>query len=273
MKEKVFEISRIFSSEPHGSSDFGDDTLYVMGEKLGHYVPFTYLKKHLPEVKEQKQLQQEGFLFSSLDYLEQSDFIPWYKAQFGKKVSSRGQKEIGILYYPDQKKILDAISIADKAFETLKEQNVLMNGKNLPVQLGEWFAKSIFGLKQIKSSSQRGFDFYLGETNERVEVKVHWNDFSSPKGVKIKKSFLELSDHMIVMYISKNFMIRDILFLDSSYILRKFGAKGHTIFLKDSDVLKYFFSTSDKQFSKVINKGMLMRFATPGLVMKLADRI
>lgn len=272
MKDDIFELARQFSSEPHGSTNFGEDGIFVMGEKNGHYVPFSYIKKHRPTIKRESDLQKGGFLFSSLDYLDQSDFFPWYKAQFGKKLTIKKSRDIGVLYYPNQGEILDAISIADKAFEVLKEQNVLMNGKNLPVQLGEWFAKSIFGLRQIKSSSQRGFDFYNNQ-EKRVEVKVHWNDFSSPKGVKIKKSLLELSDYIIVMYVSKNFMIRDILLLDSSFTLRKFDAKGHTVFLKDPDVGKYFFSFSDKHFDKVINKGMLMRFANPNLVMKLADRL
>jgi hypothetical protein len=75
------------------------------------------------------------------------------------------------------------------------------------------------------------------------------------------------------MYISKNFTIRDILFLDSEFILRKFDTKGHTIFLKDQDVSGYFFSKSDKHFDKVVNRNALLRFASPTLAMKLEDRL
>lgn len=272
VKKQVFNHARQFSSEPHGTTNYGEDSIYIMGEKNGHYVPLSYLIKHCDLVSDVSDLQREGFLFSSLHYLETSDFFPWYKSQFGRKLTIKKGKEVGVVYFPNQKEILNAITITDKAFEIFKEQNVLMNGKNLPIQLGEWYAKSIFGLRQIKSSSQRGFDFY-DNFNKRVEVTVHWNDFSSPKGVKVKKSLLELSDYSIVMYVSKNFMIRDILLLDSNYILRKFEAKGHTIFLKDEDVSKYFFSVSSKHFDKVINKMMLMKFASPTLVMKLADRL
>ena len=51
----------------------------------------------------------------------------------------------------------------------MRKEQIILNGKNLPIQLGEWYAKNIFGLRQEKSSSQRGFDFYLGEN--RIEVK------------------------------------------------------------------------------------------------------
>lgn len=272
VKEQLNNLAKQFSLEPHGSSNWGEELIYVMGEKNGHYIPFKYLCKHMPQVQDVSDLQKQGYLFSSLEYLESADFAPWYKAQFGRKLSNKQAKDIGILYSPEQKDILEALTLSDKAFEIFKEQNVLMNGKNLPVQLGEWFAKSIFGLRQIKSSSQRGFDFYTND-KKRVEVKVHWNDFSSPKGVKIKKSLLELSDHAIVMYVSKNFMIRDILFLDSSYILRKLSGKGHTVFLKDGDVSKYFFSNSDKHFSKILDKQTMMRFSHPNFAMKLSDRI
>ena len=43
---------------------------------------------------------------------------------------------------------------------TLEKNLILNNRKKLPVQLGEWLCKSIFALKQEKTSSQRGFDFF-----------------------------------------------------------------------------------------------------------------
>jgi hypothetical protein len=120
--------------------------------------------------------------------------------------------------------------------------------------------------------------FFVGaslrlENGKVVEVKVHWHDSTSPKGVKIKKSLAELSDYCIIMYVAKNFTIRDILFLDSEFILRKFDTKGHTIFLKDQDVASYFFSKSDKHFDKVVNKTALLKFASPTLALKLEDRL
>lgn len=145
-----------------------------------------------------------------------------------------------------------------------------MNGKNLPVQLGEWYGKCIFGLNQIKSTSQRGFDFFLG--NDRVEIKVHWSDQSSPKGVKLKKSLIGLSQFTIIIYLSRNFMIREICFLDSGFIQRKFSGKGHTMFLKDLDISPYFFSQSDKHVDKVANSTALLKYANPNFAMKIAEK-
>ena len=159
--------------------------------------------------------------------------------------------------------------MASRSYETLREKNILINGKNLPVQLGEWYAKCVFGLKQKKSTSQRGFDFLLD--NSRVEVKVSWGNTSPAKGVKVKKTLVQLSDLCIVVYLSLNFKIREICILDSDFIIRKISGKGHTIFLKDVDIAQYFFSKSSKHIGKVSNSSGLLRFSTPELAMKIAE--
>lgn len=272
LKDKVFELSRKFSETTHGSSDYDKDTVFVQGSTDGEYVPLSYLQKEMPEIENLNVFKTEGFVFSSYDFLEINEFDQWYQTQFNKRLSSKVMKNIGILHLPDQKVIFDTVEVVHQTFQILKDHKILMNGKNLPVQLGEWYSKIIFGLHQIKSSSQRGFDFKT-ENGSTVEVKVHWQDATSPKGVKIKKSLAELSDYCIIIYISKNFTIRDILFLDSEFILRKFDVKGHTIFLKDQDVAGYFFSKSDKHFDKVVNKTALLKFASPAFAMKLEDRL
>jgi hypothetical protein len=272
LKDRVYELAQKFSEATHGSSDYDKDQIYVRGNSDREYIPLTYLQKEMPELEEISKLKAEGFVFSSYDFLELNEFDQWYQAQFNKRLSSKTMKNLGILHLPDQKAIFDTVEVVHQTFQILKDHKVLMNGKNLPIQLGEWYSKIIFGLHQIKSSSQRGFDFKT-EIGKTVEVKVHWHDATSPKGVKIKKSLAELSDYCIIMYISKNFTIRDILFLDSEFILRKFDTKGHTIFLKDQDVAGYFFSKSDKHFDKVVNKNALLRFASPTLAMKLEDRL
>ena len=66
-------------------------------------------------------------------------------------------------------------------------------------------------------------------------------------------------------------MIREICFLDSNFIMRKFSGKGHTIFLKDIDIIDYFLSKSNKHQNKVINKSALMKFATPTFAMRLSE--
>ena len=271
LKDKVFELAQRFSGSTHGSSDYDKDTIYVRGHHDHEYVPFSFLHKEVPEIDHVNKLKSEGFVFSSYDFLEINEFDQWYQSQFNKRLSSKIMKNIGILHLPDQKAIFDTVEVVHQTFQILKDHKVLMNGKNLPIQLGEWYAKIIFGLHQIKSSSQRGFDFKM-DNGKVVEVKVHWHDSTSPKGVKIKKSLAELSDYCIIMYVAKNFTIRDILFLDSEFILRKFDTKGHTIFLKDQDVAGYFFSKSDKHFDKVVNKTALLKFASPTLA-KLEDRL
>jgi hypothetical protein len=272
LKEKVYELAQKFSGSTHGSSDYDKDSIFVRGSSDKEYVPYSYLQKELPQIDGIYNLKSEGFVFSSYDFLEINDFDHWYQNQFNKRLSSKVMKNLGILHLPDQKSIFDTVEVVHQTFQILKDHKVLMNGKNLPIQLGEWYSKIIFGLHQIKSSSQRGFDFKT-EEGKVVEVKVHWHDSTSPKGVKIKKSLAELSDYCIIMYVAKNFMIRDILFLDSEFILRKFDTKGHTIFLKDQDVAGYFFSKSDKHFDKVVNKTALLKFASPTLAMRLEDRL
>ncbi len=272
LKDQVFELSQKFSETTHGSSDYDKDTIYVRGHHDNEYVPLSFLEKEIPEIDHINKLKAEGFVFSSYDFLEINEFYRWYQSQLNKRLSSKVMKNIGILHFPDQRAIFDTVEVVHQTFQILKDHKVLMNGKNLPIQLGEWYSKIIFGLHQMKSSSQRGFDFKM-ENGKVVEVKVHWHDMTSPKGVKIKKSLAELSDYCIIMYISKNFTIRDILFLDSEFILRKFDTKGHTIFLKDQDVSGYFFSKSDKHFDKVVNKTALLKFASPALAIKLEDRL
>jgi predicted transport protein len=272
VKEKVLALAEEFTKETHGSTDYDKDTVYVMGNSANEYVPFNFLKKKINDLQVIEQLQSLGFIFSSSDFLDETVFKDWYSRQFSKKLSIKDARRIGILHYPDTKQIFDSVEKIDKCYELLRESFVIINGKNFPVQLGEWYSKCIFGLKQLKSTSQRGFDFVIKD-NKKVEVKVHWNDSSSPKGVKLKKSLLELSDYTIIIYISRNLMIRDVIVLDSEYVIRKFGSKGHTIFLKDSEVTSYFFSRSTKHFDKVVNKTALMKFASPQLAMKLDGRL
>ena len=121
-----------------------------------------------------------GFIYSSCDFLDLQEFKEWYQHQFSRKLKIKDAKRIGILHFPDQKQIFDAVELVDKCYTSLRANHIINNGKNFSVQLGEWYAKVIFGLKQVKSTSQRGFDFTI-EEGKKVEVKVHWNDKSYPK--------------------------------------------------------------------------------------------
>ena len=195
----------------------------------------------------------------------------WFEDTFNRKLDMKDRKNITIVHLPDAKKIFEAVEIVNQVYQILKDHKVLVNGKNLPVQLGEWYAKTILGLEQRKSSSQRGFDFYTHD-KKKVEVKIHWHDTTSPKGVKLKRSLIEMSDYTVVMYVSKNFTIRDILLLDSDFVIRKFAGKGHTIFLKDPDIMGYFFSRSNKHYDKIVNRKALLQFSSPDLAMKIDER-
>lgn len=267
--EVLYQLIEDFSKETHGSSDYYKEEIFVKGKSEGEFIPLKHLVKKTENVSGIDQLYKLGFVCDSYELYEEEDFIKWYEKQFGRKLKRTHAKKIFIVYDPDDKAIFDAVEQVHNAFEVLRFQKVLMNNKNLPVQLGEWYAKSIFGLKQKKSSSQRGFDFYLD--GKRTEIKVEWGNLTSPKGAKIRKSLADLSDYCIVMYLARNFMIREICFLDSDFVLRKFAGKGHTIFLKDSDVSQYFFTSSSKHMNKVKNSSSLLKYSSPTFAMKIAE--
>jgi hypothetical protein len=267
--KRLYEEVRDFSKDKHGSSDYYKEELFVMGETAQEFAPLKYLIKKLDFLGDQKALQKVGFVSDSFDLYDMPSFEPWYEFQFSQKLKRSHAKGISILHLPDNKGIFEAVEMANRSYEQLRRHHILLNGKNLPVQIGEWYAKCIFGLKQVKSASQRGFDFYIGD--KRVEIKVHWSDLSSPKGVKIRKSLVDLSDYCIIVYLAKNLMVREICFLDSDFVVRKFGSKGHTLFLKDPDISAYFFSHSSKHVDKVANPTALLKFSSPTFAMKIAD--
>lgn len=270
--QKLNEEITLFSSSTHGSSDYDKDEYFVMGEDRIGFAPLKFIQKKLPECKDIYSLLRLGFVYDSFELSNNENFQIWYEKQFSKKLLRRDARKISIVYVPNNKLILDQINIVNRSYEVLAHEQILLNGKNLPTQLGEWYAKCIFGLKQVKSTSQRGFDFVMAD-GKRVEIQVEWSDASSPKGVKIKKTLVDLSDYCIIVYVAKNFMIREVCFLDSEYVSRKFSSKGHTIFLKDTDVSTYFFSRSSKHFDKIINPITFLKYASPNLAMKLSEKL
>lgn len=272
MKDTIFAAAKEFSATSHGSSSYDSELLFVMGESENEFVPLSFLVKKVSNVSSMRDLQKLGFSYSSAGFIELDSFTDWYKKQFGKKFTQKHFTQMGILHFPCEPKILTIVSEISKCYEALKNEHVINNGKNLPVQLAEWYAKLIFGLKQIKSSSQRGFDFY-SDDGRKIEVMVDWNDRSSPKGAKLKKALVEISDCCIIIYINSMFLIRDILFLDSDFIMRKYADKGHTIFLKDNVVSEYFFSVSVKHHDKIVSKETLLNFSAPSLKAKLETRL
>tara|TARA_R110000868_G_scaffold20678_1_gene87109 strand:- start:2174 stop:2998 length:825 start_codon:yes stop_codon:yes gene_type:complete len=267
--EALYRVIKEFSQTPHGNTDYDQDKLHVKGQAEGEFAPLSYLIKKVESLKDAKTLLKAGFVMDSLELFGDDTFADWYEKQFSKKLLRKIAKEVTLFQLPHNKEIFGAIEQVHRSYDILRSQQILLNGKNLPVQMGEWYAKCVFGLEQIKSTSQRGFDFFLD--GKRCEIKVHWADHSSPKGVKLRKSLVEMSDYTIIMYIGRNFMIREICLLDSDFVLRKFSTKGHTLFLKDPDVSPYFFSKSNKHMEKVANSGALMKFSNPNFAMKLTE--
>ncbi|MBP5297347.1 MAG: hypothetical protein J6Y94_08475 [Bacteriovoracaceae bacterium] len=265
----LFDKISAFSQETHGSSNYDQEEVFVKGQHEKEYAPLKYLVKKCDVAFDCKSLQAEGFVCDSYDLYPLPDFTAWYKQQFSHQLLHAKARDILIYSLPDRKAILEAAEAVNRGFTVFREQHIILNGKNIPVQLGEWLAKIIFGLRQVKSASQRGFDFFLED--RRVEVKVDWGDTSPLKGVKIKKSLVELSDNCIIIYLAQNLMIREICFLDAEFVLRRFADKGHTLFLKDQDLAPYFFSHSDRHFNKVVNSHVLLKYATPRLAVQLAE--
>ncbi len=268
-EEDLYQLIEVFSKEAHGSSDYDKEITFVRGRQDDHFAPLKYLSKKDANFDSKNKLFKAGYVSDALDLYDRPEFTDWFERQFSRKLKRSEAKKILIIYKPDNKSIFDAIELVHKSYDILRNEHIILNNKNLPVQLGEWYAKCVFGLDQLKSTSQRGFDFLLD--GKRVEIKVEWGDSTSPKGVKLRKSLADLSDYTVIMYVARNFRIREVCFLDSDFILRKYGGKGHTIFLKDSDVNQYFFSMSQKHLDKVANSSALLRYATPTLAMKLAE--
>lgn len=267
--QEIEDQINLFSASGHGNSDYYKDDIFVRGGSEGHFIPWKYLTKKITGLNDVKQLLSLGLTLDSLELIAFDDFAPWYKHQFARVLKRSDAKKVFILHRAHENIVWEAIAGIHKGYELLKKEHIILNGKNLPIQLGEWYVKNIFGLTQQKSPSQRNFDFYM--EGKRVEVKVFFGDVPTPKGVKIKKSLVQLSQYTIIAYLSSNFMLRELCFLDSEYVLRKFSAKGHTIFLKESEVMSYFFSKSNKHCSRVVNAQILMKYSVPTFAMKLAE--
>ena len=216
-----------------------------------------------------RELFSAGYVCESWSLASPPDFEGWFERHFGRKLTKSLAKKIFLLYIPNNDKIFAAVELLERAYGILLEERILLNRKNLPTQLGEWYAKTIFGLTQCRSTSQRGFDFFC--EGERIEVKVEWGDVSSPKGVKIRKGLLERSARCIIVYLSDHLMIRDVCMMDSDFVLKKWSGKGSTVFLKDEDISRYFFSHSPKHLDKVQNPSTFLKYAAPTFAAKIFE--
>ena len=265
MKEKLQKYIQDYNTKKHGNSDHFKQHQYVVSE--GDYAPLSVFFKN--ENMNLDDVLNLGYAHSSIEVFPNESFEKWYKGQYSKDISPSLRKKIAVYYPPKQLEIFNAVEKISECYKVFRDHDVLINRKKLPVQLGEWYAKIIFGLEQNKSTSQRGFDFYLD--GKRIEVQVSWGDKSNIKGIKFRKSLVEMSEYCILVFLSDNLMVRDICFLDSEFVLRKFGSKGHFIFLKEMEIRQYNFSQSNKQQDKVKNIPAMLRFAGPVFAMRASE--
>jgi len=265
VKDKLNNFITEYNNKKHGSSDHFNKSKYIVDGKM--FAPLdVFLKSENLSIDDVLKL---GYAHSSLEVFPNDEFCKWYKSQFSKDVSPSLKKKIAIYYVPKQTEVFNAVEKISECYKVFRDHHVLINRKKLPVQLGEWYAKIIFGLEQNKSTSQRGFDFYLD--GKRIEVQVSWGDKSNIKGIKFRKSLVEMSEYCILIFLSDNLMVRDICFLDSQFVLRKYGTKGHFIFLKEAELKQYNFSQSNKQQDKVKNIPAMLRFAGPVFAMRASE--
>ena len=135
-----------FSSKSHGSSELYREKVYVKGED--GYIPLKALIKRVEKLESGRDLQKIGFVFESYEFHPSEHFSQWFQEKFARKLTRSQEKDISILYIPDNSSILDSIEHASRSYEILREKNILINGKNLPVQLGEWYAKCVLDLNK-----------------------------------------------------------------------------------------------------------------------------
>ena len=268
---KIYGRIKEFSQKHHGHSSYSKENTFVKGQGRGEYAPFKFLVKKINDLSNAKQLDSVGMICDSLAFTGDDQFIDWFQRQFTRQFTNRMLKNIVLWRAPRIKPLSDCINQLCLSYEFLRKEKILINGKNLPTQLGEWYAKCIFNLDQRKTASQRGFDFFL--EGKRIEVKIHRADKVSLKGIKIRKSLVDLSEYIMIIYLGRDLKIQEICLLDSKFVMRKFSTKGHTIFLKEEDISPYFFGLSPKHIDKVARKSLFVRFLSTDFTMKIADHL
>ena len=263
------EIHRWIEAFSEDFSQYREERIFIKGKNPGQYAPLKFLSKKIENLGGVDGILKTGMVYNSLEAFLDNSFADWYEKCFSQKPTPKIVRDISILHEPNVKTLVESMEWINKSYCALREEHIITNGKNLPVQIGEWYAKCIFGLEQKKSTSQRGFDFFL--RNSKVEAKVHWSERPLVKGLKVKKSLVDLSEYTVIIYLAKDLKIQEICFLDSVFIMRKFASKGHTIFLKNEGISNYFFSRSSKHIDKVVNRPLLVRFSSPHFAMQISE--
>jgi hypothetical protein len=266
MYSDITELISLYSSGSHGISK---EKIFVANPSKNEFAPLGLILKKIDGLHEVEDLVRIGYSYLSIEIDDYPAFNEWFFKQFSLKLTGKLKKDLYVLYPSDDQIVLNTLSKMDFLYQILHKEKVLLNNKHLTTQLGEWYARAIFGIIPKKSISVRGFDFFL--ENIPVEIKVAWPEKTSPKGIRILKSSMENSTFLIIIYLTRNFLIRDILFLDSKQYLFNLDVRGETIFVKESSIKKFLFSKSDYFFDRVVNSNALLKFATPTLAIKLGN--
>ena len=102
-----------------------------------------------------------GFVCESLELIEREEFHNWFEktAVLSKIKTYSSSQNTNCFQYL---RIPKSSMLSKRFIEDMKYLKIMLSfsmAKISLVQLGEWYAKCIFGLRQTKSTSQRGFDF------------------------------------------------------------------------------------------------------------------
>ena len=89
MKEIIDQLASEFSNSSHGSSEYFKDEVFIRGKNDEEFVPISFAIKKEPSIKNINSLQESGYVFSSLNYLELSSFDKWFQKSFNKKLSAK----------------------------------------------------------------------------------------------------------------------------------------------------------------------------------------
>ena len=252
------EINQYYESAE--DTPLGDGDVFVQCPKgSSRYAPFRALS-----CTDWCELLKIGYVCESHCLERFTDFQNWFEERYQCPV-----KGVYLLTIPQDTKVHNAAAMLMKAHQMLMGDCIVFNTKDIPVQIAEWYAKSIFGLVQCSSHCQRGFRFYRRDI--AVEVKVAWGEETSVRGVKIEKRALARSEYCIIIYLADSFMIQDICIMDAKFILKKWENKGEFVFLREEQISKYFFSRSSLHKKAVQNVSRLLQFSTPTFAKRMAE--
>ena len=247
-------------SEQKDEIPFEDGDIFVQCPNGGLlYAPVRFLSCH----EDWCELLKIGYVCESHSLERFGDFKAWFEERY-----HRPMEGVSLLTIPDDSMVHRATELLMQAHEMLLDGSIVHSKKDIPLQIGEWYAKSIFGLTQCQSYCERGFKFY--RRNFIVEVKVVWGEIPV-RGVKVEKRRVEKSKYCLIVYLADNLKIQDICILDSSFVMKKWSNKGEFFFLRDEQISQYFFSRSTLHKNAIQNVSRLLKFSAPDFAERIEE--